>query len=110
MNCYDFKNEALKPGFCRFSFTYFMEESQIDFVLSALKFVAENGWKILPFYNFDPSTNEWKFRNFQVSIAAQFEIVRLRVFVIKNFSIFFCFLFFIFCKYLQLFFCCIINL
>jgi len=65
MNCHDFKNEALKPGFSRFSFTYFMEETQIDFVLNALKFVAEHGWKILPFYNFDAATNEWKFRNFQ---------------------------------------------
>ncbi|GBP77900.1 tRNA-cytidine(32) 2-sulfurtransferase [Eumeta japonica] len=52
-------NEHLRPGFCRVSLPYFMSESELAFVLEALKMVATEGWKILPQYVVNPETGQW---------------------------------------------------
>ena len=44
--------EIIKPGFTRFSFPFFFDECRVDFVLEAIKFICEHGWKFLPQYNF----------------------------------------------------------
>ena len=51
--------EILKPGFTRFNLPFFFEDSRIDFVLEALKFVCEFGWKFLPQYNFNAQTGKF---------------------------------------------------
>lgn len=33
---------------------------QIDFILSAVREVCTNGWRLLPQYTFNPETGEWK--------------------------------------------------
>ena len=33
---------------------------QIDFVLSAVREVCQNGWRLMPQYIFNPETGEWK--------------------------------------------------
>ncbi|XP_037871273.1 uncharacterized protein LOC101744503 isoform X2 [Bombyx mori] len=53
-------NEHLRPGFCRVSLPYFMSETELAFVLEALKMVATEGWKILPQYVVNPQTGQWK--------------------------------------------------
>ncbi|XP_061717067.1 uncharacterized protein LOC133524927 isoform X1 [Cydia pomonella] len=53
-------NEHLRPGFCRVSLQYFMSDSELAFVLEALKMVATEGWKILPQYVVNPQTGQWK--------------------------------------------------
>ncbi|KAI8441053.1 hypothetical protein MSG28_009321, partial [Choristoneura fumiferana] len=53
-------NEHLRPGFCRVSLQYFMSDSELAFVLEALKMVATEGWKILPQYVVNPETGQWK--------------------------------------------------
>ncbi|CAH0746448.1 unnamed protein product [Diatraea saccharalis] len=53
-------NEHLRPGFCRVSLPFFMSESELAFVLEALKMVATEGWKILPQYIVNPQTGQWK--------------------------------------------------
>ncbi|RVE49679.1 hypothetical protein evm_005654 [Chilo suppressalis] len=53
-------NEHLRPGFCRVSLPYFMSESELAFVLEALKMVATEGWKILPQYIVSPQTGQWR--------------------------------------------------
>ncbi|KAK2583158.1 hypothetical protein KPH14_009181 [Odynerus spinipes] len=52
--------EALRPGFAKLSFPYFMPESEVAFVLEALKMVATEGWKLLPQYVLNPQTGEWR--------------------------------------------------
>lgn len=52
--------EALRPGFARLSFPYFMSEAEVAFVLEALKMVATEGWKLLPQYVLNPDTGEWR--------------------------------------------------
>jgi selenocysteine lyase/cysteine desulfurase len=60
--------EILRPGFTRFSLTYFMDEDRVDFILNAIKFVANFGSRFLPFYNFNLETGEWKQKNYTVCI------------------------------------------
>ncbi|XP_018336222.1 uncharacterized protein LOC108744801 [Agrilus planipennis] len=52
--------ELLKPGFTRISLPYFMSESELAFVMEAVKMVATEGWKLLPQYIADLNTGEWR--------------------------------------------------
>jgi len=53
----------LKPGFCRLNLPYFMDRSTIDFILDAVAFVAQHGWKFMPSYNVDTVTGDFKHKN-----------------------------------------------
>jgi len=48
--------ELLRPGFVRLGFTYMMNPAEIEYILEALKLVAEQGWKLLPLYRFNHRT------------------------------------------------------
>ncbi|KAL1110423.1 hypothetical protein AAG570_007954 [Ranatra chinensis] len=52
--------EMLRPGFTRISLPYFMPDTEVAFVLEALKMVATEGWKLLPQYILNPETGEWR--------------------------------------------------
>ncbi|GAB9473956.1 tRNA 2-thiocytidine biosynthesis protein ttca [Globisporangium polare] len=54
------KKEMLRPGFSRVSFPYFMDDGQVDYILEAIKFVADEGWKFLPQYKFNHKSGAWK--------------------------------------------------
>jgi hypothetical protein len=41
---------ALKPGWCRVNYNYFIPESEFDYITSAIEQIAEHGWKLLPLY------------------------------------------------------------
>lgn len=53
------KIEILKPGFTRFNLPFFFDESRVDYILEAIKFVCEHGWKFLPQYNFSVETGKF---------------------------------------------------
>eukprot|EP00210_Caulerpa_lentillifera_P005005 g4779.t1 len=53
--------EIMKPGYVRLNFIYFLKDNNVEFILEALKFVAEHGWKFLPAYKFDVKTGYWSF-------------------------------------------------
>jgi hypothetical protein len=66
-NSHDTSNyEILRPGFTRFNLAFFFTDKKIDFILSAIKFVCENGWMFLPMYIFNMETGEFRHRNLQV--------------------------------------------
>lgn len=52
-----------RPGFTRISFPYFMDDAEVDYVLSALAAVARAGWRLLPLYRFNHKTGEWQHRS-----------------------------------------------
>lgn len=54
------KKEMLRPGFSRMSFPYFMDESELSYILDAVHFVANEGWKFLPQYKFNHKSGAWK--------------------------------------------------
>ncbi|MBI2376700.1 MAG: aminotransferase class V-fold PLP-dependent enzyme [Deltaproteobacteria bacterium] len=56
----DTGKESLKPGWVRVNFNYFISEEVFEFVVAAVHFVANQGWKILPHYRFDPESAVWK--------------------------------------------------
>jgi selenocysteine lyase/cysteine desulfurase len=54
--------EGIKPGWIRVNFNYFVSEAVFQFILDAVHLIADEGWKLLPFYRFDPETGLWKHR------------------------------------------------
>lgn len=51
--------EILKPGWVRVGFNYFYNEADIDLLMQAVEWVADNGYKLLPLYDFDSATGQW---------------------------------------------------
>ena len=56
-------SEGVKPGWARVNFNYFLSEEVFEFLLEAVEFVAEHGWKLLPHYRFFPTTGQWRHRH-----------------------------------------------
>ena len=52
--------EGVKPGWVRVNFNYFISETVFQFILDAVNFVADHGYKLLPLYRFDLATGQWK--------------------------------------------------
>lgn len=55
-------HEGVKPGWVRVNFNYFISEATFQFLLAAVAWVAEHGWKMLPAYQFDLATAQWRTR------------------------------------------------
>jgi len=58
---------GLKPGWARISLHYLMTDDEVEFILDAISFLAENGQYFLPLYFFDLHTGTWKHRDFEDS-------------------------------------------
>lgn len=52
--------ESIRPGYTRISLPYFMSDHEIGFILEALKMVSTEAWKLLPQYECDNKTGEWR--------------------------------------------------
>jgi selenocysteine lyase/cysteine desulfurase len=52
-------NLGAKLSFVRLGFTYFMSETVADYLIEAVHLVANEGWKLLPRYRFDPHSGMW---------------------------------------------------
>lgn len=52
-------NEILRVGFVRFNLNYFLEDTELDYILNAIDFVANFGWMFLPHYQFEGDTGIW---------------------------------------------------
>ncbi len=50
---------GIKPGWCRVSLHYVMDDAEADYILDAVEFVAEHGYRFLPLYDFDLHTGAW---------------------------------------------------
>jgi selenocysteine lyase/cysteine desulfurase len=59
--------EGIKPGWIRVNFNYFLSDIQFQFLLDAIHLIANDGWRLLPHYSFDPDSGSWSHRS---SIAA----------------------------------------
>lgn len=55
--------EGIKPGWVRVNFNYFISESVFDYIVQAVHIVADEGWKLLRDYRFDPHTGIWHHRD-----------------------------------------------
>ncbi len=50
---------GIKPGWCRISLHYAMDDIEADYILDAIDFVAEWGHRFMPLYRFDMHTGAW---------------------------------------------------
>lgn len=62
--------EGVKPGWARLGFNFFFSETVVDYVIEAVNWVANNGWRLLPDYSFDPVTGRWRHRSAQQQAGA----------------------------------------
>jgi len=59
---------GLKPGWCRVSMHYVMDDLEVDFLLNAVDFVAEHGELFLRLYDFDIYDGSWNKKADQTSL------------------------------------------
>jgi selenocysteine lyase/cysteine desulfurase len=52
--------EGIKPGWVRVNFNYFISEAVFDYLVGAVALVARDGWRLLPWYRFEPATGMWR--------------------------------------------------
>ena len=52
--------EVIKPGWVRVNFNYFISEAVFQYILEAVHLIADEGWRLLPSYRFDPTTALWE--------------------------------------------------
>lgn len=69
--------EGIKPGWVRLSFNYFISEATFEFILDAVDLVANEGWKLLPEYGFDPRSGLWRHGSFRPEPAMSLHDLRL---------------------------------
>ena len=53
---------GIKPGWCRVGFHFTMDDTDADYLIEAVRFVARAGHRFLPLYRFDPYTGAWQHR------------------------------------------------
>lgn len=55
---------GIKPGWCRVGFHFVMDDSDAEYIIEAVNFVATHGFRFLPLYDFDVRTGQWVYRGF----------------------------------------------
>ena len=55
--------EGIKPGWVRVNFNYFLSDTEAQFIVDAIRVIADDGWRLLPHYDFDPDSGEWRHRS-----------------------------------------------
>jgi len=60
----------LRPGWSRINFNYFIDESTFEYLLRAVELVATDGWRLLPFYQYDESSGVWRYQNKKMKLPA----------------------------------------
>ena len=55
--------DGIKPGWIRVNFNYFITNEVFDFILEAVHLVANEGWRLLPAYTFEPASGLWRHRD-----------------------------------------------
>lgn len=55
--------EVIKPGWVRVNFNYFIAEEEFSYLLEAVHLVADQGWRLLPQYTYEPETALWRHRD-----------------------------------------------
>jgi len=70
--------EGIKPGWVRVNFNYFITDEVFDFLVAAVDLVASLGWRLLPSYDFDPTTGLWTHRDTPRRAALRLNDVRFQ--------------------------------
>src|ERR1039458_5111867 len=52
--------DGVKPGWTRVNLNYFISPATADYIADAVDLVADEGYRLLPDYSFDPRTGLWR--------------------------------------------------
>ena len=55
--------EVIKPGWVRVNFNYFIAGEEFAYLIEAVHLVADQGWRLLPLYTYEPDTALWRHRD-----------------------------------------------
>jgi hypothetical protein len=55
--------EGIKPGWVRVNFNYFISEAVFDYIVEAVRLVAQDGWRMMGRYRFDVGRGIWVHRD-----------------------------------------------
>jgi len=61
---------GLKPGWCRVGFHFTMDDLEADYVIDAVDFIGEHGYRFLPLYDFDMHSGTWMHKHDRSQFAA----------------------------------------
>ena len=53
---------GIKPGWCRIGFHWVMDDLEADYVIDAVRFIADHGHRFTSLYGFDLATGTWTHR------------------------------------------------
>ena len=59
----------LRPGWVRLNFNYFFEQETVDYLVQAVMLIAEQGWRLLPYYHYAEDSGTWSFRGAKPELA-----------------------------------------
>ena len=65
---------GIKPGWVRLNLHYILDEDELDYLISAVKFCIENAHKFIPLYTFNMKSGDWNHINKFVSKAIHLDI------------------------------------
>ena len=57
---------GIKPGWCRVSMHYAMDDLEANFIMDAVEFIANHGYHFMPLYNFDLHSGAWQHKGDQM--------------------------------------------
>lgn len=63
---------GMRPGWCRVSLHWLMSEAEIDYIVEAVEFLAEEGWRFMSLYAFDSQSGAWHWREGALPRPARF--------------------------------------
>ncbi|SDK14173.1 aminotransferase class V-fold PLP-dependent enzyme [Microbulbifer yueqingensis] len=52
----------LKPGWVRLNFNYFLDEETADYLIEAIEIIAAEGYRLLPYYQYDAGSGVWRYQ------------------------------------------------
>jgi selenocysteine lyase/cysteine desulfurase len=61
---------VMRPGWVRLNFNYFINEETFDYLLNAVEYVSELGWKLLPFYEIDSDSGTWRYQGASMKLKS----------------------------------------
>jgi selenocysteine lyase/cysteine desulfurase len=60
----------LRPGWVRLNFNYFIDENEFEYLIRAIEMVANEGWRLLPSYQFDERSGVWRHQGTSTQLAS----------------------------------------
>lgn len=68
-------DSALRPGWVRLNFNYFISDAEFEYLLDAVCLIASDGWRLLSHYMLDPGTGLWRYRGESPQMPVNFAAI-----------------------------------